>query len=159
MPRAVSSMKIFTTCSERTRNMNILVLMKQVVSDQEPGILEDGFILDRGSAGLDVNPTDCAALEHALAVKEACGGTVTVLSMGSRRAEPMLREILALPVDRVVLLTDRIPSRPQGRWPRRRGGSESLIFTFSAGGRSTGRPARSARKPAYCLGEFPASRM
>ena len=86
--------------------MNILVLMKQVVSDQEPGILEDGFILDRGSAGLDVNPTDCAALEHALAVKEACGGTVTVLSMGSRRAEPMLREILALPVDRVVLLTD-----------------------------------------------------
>ena len=53
--------------------MDILVFIKQVVSDQEPGLLEEGYTLDRSRASLDINPTDCAALEHALSIKEEWG--------------------------------------------------------------------------------------
>ncbi len=53
------------------------------------------------------NPEDLNALEAALAVKDAYGGTVTVLTMGPPNACEVLRESLYRRADRVILLTDR----------------------------------------------------
>ena len=86
--------------------MNILVCMKQVV-EIETAKMTDDFRIDRGKSKHEVNPADCAALEHALTLKEKYGGAVTVLTMGPDSAEDMLREVASLNVDKLVLLQDK----------------------------------------------------
>ena len=54
-----------------------------------------------------LNPLDANALEAAVRVKEAHGGTVTVITMGPDMAKEALRECLAAGADRAVLLSDR----------------------------------------------------
>lgn len=54
-----------------------------------------------------LNPFDRPALETALALRAALGGTVTTVSMGPPVAGAALRETLALGADRAVLLCDR----------------------------------------------------
>jgi len=63
--------------------------------------------VDRSSAGVEINPFDLNALEAAVQIKEDVGGTVTVISMGPRRAESSLRDALARGADNAVLLEDR----------------------------------------------------
>ena len=46
-------------------------------------------------------------VEEALRLREKLGGEITALSMGVPAAQRMLRDVLALGVDRAVLLTDR----------------------------------------------------
>ena len=62
-------------------------------------------ILRDGAAIL--NPFDAYAVEEALRLREKLGGEITALSMGVPAAQRMLRDVLALGVDRAVLLTDR----------------------------------------------------
>jgi electron transfer flavoprotein beta subunit len=52
-----------------------------------------------------LNPLDSFAVEAALRVRERLGGTVTALTLGPPQAEGMLREVLALGVDKGVLIT------------------------------------------------------
>jgi len=59
----------------------------------------------RSEAASIVNPFDMYAIEEALRLREAHGGTVTVLSMGPPAAEKELREALAMGCDRAVLLS------------------------------------------------------
>ncbi len=61
----------------------------------------------RAEAESIVNPFDTYAIEEALRLREAHGGTVTVLTMGPPPAEKELREALAMGCDRAVLLSAR----------------------------------------------------
>jgi electron transfer flavoprotein beta subunit len=54
-----------------------------------------------------INPYDLFAIEAALKLRDAQGGTITVLTMGPPMAEDSLRRALSFGPDRAVLLTDR----------------------------------------------------
>ena len=54
-----------------------------------------------------MNPDDKGGLELALQLKDKYGAHVTVITMGLPQAEDILREALAMGVDRAILLTDR----------------------------------------------------
>ena len=85
--------------------MRILVCLKQVPDTTEVKLSAD-FTLQRDFIAQIMNPADESALELALQLRTAHQGHVTVLSMGPRRAENMLREALARGVDQAVLLSD-----------------------------------------------------
>jgi electron transfer flavoprotein alpha subunit len=53
------------------------------------------------------NPLDLLALGHALALRDAAGGEVTVLTMGPPDARQSLEDAIARGADRAILLTDR----------------------------------------------------
>ena len=67
---------------------------------------EDGTV-NRAALPAIFNPEDLHALETALEVRDAHGGTVTVLSMGPPKASEVLRECLYRGADKAILLTDR----------------------------------------------------
>jgi electron transfer flavoprotein beta subunit len=67
---------------------------------------EDGTV-NRGALPAIFNPEDLHALETALEIRDAYGGTVTVVSMGPPKAADVLRDCLYRGADRAVLLTDR----------------------------------------------------
>ncbi len=52
------------------------------------------------------NPEDLHALEAALELRDRCGGTVTVITMGPPGASEVLRDSLYRGADRAVLITD-----------------------------------------------------
>ncbi len=54
-----------------------------------------------------INPLDLNAIEEALRIKEATGGTVTVISMGPDNTTEVLAWAYAYGVDKTVLLSDR----------------------------------------------------
>ena len=87
-------------------SMNIVVLIKQVPEIALIKVDEaaNEVVLPQGPG--TVNPFDEYAVEEALRLKEAHGGKVTVLSVGTDRTESALRNCLALGVDEAVLLTD-----------------------------------------------------
>lgn len=66
----------------------------------------DGTV-NRGALPAIFNPEDLNALEAALQVKESCGGTVTVVTMGPPGACEVLRACLYRGADRAILVTDR----------------------------------------------------
>jgi len=68
---------------------------------------EDGTV-NRAALPMICNPEDLNALEEALAIRDAHGGTVTVLTMGPPSAGEILRESLYRGADRVILITDRL---------------------------------------------------
>ena len=91
------------------RAYNSVVCIKQVPDTQKvtgDAMKADGTI-NRAALPAIFNPEDRNALEAALAVKEACGGTVTVITMGLPAAKAILREALMCGADRAVLVTDR----------------------------------------------------
>jgi electron transfer flavoprotein beta subunit len=67
---------------------------------------EDGTV-NRAALPAIFNPEDLRALETALQIRDAHGGTVTVISMGPPKAGDVLRECLYRGADRAILLTDR----------------------------------------------------
>ena len=88
---------------------NCLVCVKQVPDTKRitgEAMTEDGTV-DRASLPAIFNPEDLNALETALAIRDAHGGTVTVLTMGLPSACDVLRDSLYRGADRVVLITDR----------------------------------------------------
>ena len=87
--------------------MRIIVPIKQVPDMNQVKFDVAGGRVDRSSAGVEINPFDLNALEAAVQIKENVGGTVTVISMGPRRAVTSLRDALARGADDAVLLEDR----------------------------------------------------
>ena len=67
---------------------------------------EDGTV-NRAALPAIFNPEDLHALETALEIRDAHGGSVTVLSMGPPKASEVLRECLYRGADKAILLTDR----------------------------------------------------
>ena len=87
--------------------MKILVCVKQVPDTTEVRIDRETNTLQRQDVPSILNPFDRHALEAALRVKERCGGTVSVLTMGPLQAQEVLKECLALGADEAVLLSDK----------------------------------------------------
>lgn len=87
--------------------MKIVVCIKQVPNTTEIKIDPVTNTLKRDGVPSIINPDDKAAIEAALQLKESCGATVTVLTMGPPQAEKALREALAMGADEAFLLTDR----------------------------------------------------
>ena len=84
--------------------MRILICLKQVPDTMEVKLTGD-LTLEREFVAQVLNPADESALELGLELKEKHGGTVTVLTMGPKRAEGMLREALSRGADEAVLMT------------------------------------------------------
>jgi electron transfer flavoprotein beta subunit len=86
-----------------------VVCVKQVPDTKRITVqaMKDDGTVNRAALPAVVNPEDLNALETALAVREAHGGTVTVISMGLPKASDVLREALFRGADRAVLITDR----------------------------------------------------
>ena len=80
--------------------LNIIVCVKSVVSRAPEGRVV------RSPEFCELNPYDRPALELALNLREAHGGTVTTVSMGPESSEIALIETMALGVDRSILLCD-----------------------------------------------------
>jgi electron transfer flavoprotein beta subunit len=87
--------------------MNIIVCIKQVPETQEVRLDPVTHTLKREGIAAIINPFDLYALEEGLRVKDAHGGTVTLLTMGPPQAEAALREALGYGADAAVLLSDR----------------------------------------------------
>ncbi len=69
--------------------------------------MKDDGTVNRAALPAVFNPEDLNALEAVLAIRDACGGTVTVITMGLPKAAEILRESLFRGADRTVLITDR----------------------------------------------------
>lgn len=87
--------------------MNILVCVKQVPDTTEIKIDPVTHTLMREGVPSILNPFDAYALELALRLRDAEGGSVTVLTMGLPKAAEVLREALAVGADTAYLLSDR----------------------------------------------------
>ncbi len=85
--------------------MKILVCMKPVV-EISSAELNDDYTLDRKRSGVAVNPADCSALEQALLIKETYRAEISVVTMGAKSAEEILKQVAALDTDRLVLISD-----------------------------------------------------
>lgn len=85
--------------------MRILICVKQVPDTTEVRLSSD-LTLQRDFVAQVLNPADESALELGLSLRDAHGGTSTVLTMGKPAAESMLRECLSRGADEAVLLTD-----------------------------------------------------
>src|SRR4030043_1200674 len=90
--------------------MNILVFVKRVpdtesrirVQHETKPIAEDGL-------NFVVSPYDEYAVEEALRLREAKGGTVRVVSVGRDEAGAVLRKCLAMGADEAFLVKDDSP--------------------------------------------------
>ena len=87
--------------------MNIIVCIKQVPGTSQVEIDPVTGTLKRDGAAAKINPYDLYALETALRLKEACGGTVTAVTMGPPQAEGMMKEAFMMGVDEAFVFTDR----------------------------------------------------
>lgn len=87
--------------------MDMIVCIKQVPDTTEVRLDPVTGTLIRDGVPSIMNPDDKAGLEAALRLREQCGGTVTVLSMGPAQADKMMREAFAMGADRAILLNDR----------------------------------------------------
>jgi len=88
------------------KGLNAIVCVKQVPSPEAPlSVVEiDSKELQVRVRGLppEINPLDGTALEAALQLKEAHGGKITVLSVGDRLSEGVLRKVLAAGADELI---------------------------------------------------------
>jgi electron transfer flavoprotein beta subunit len=88
---------------------NCIVCAKQVPDTKRvtgQAMKEDGTV-NRAALPAIFNPEDLNALEEALAIRDAHGGTVTAVTMGLPSACEVLREALYRGADRGILITDR----------------------------------------------------
>ena len=91
--------------------MKILVCVKQVPDSWAEKKLTSAKVLDRESADAVLNDLDEYAVEEALRIVEAHGGseaghTVTLLSMGPERAQEALRKGLSMGADSAIHIND-----------------------------------------------------
>jgi electron transfer flavoprotein beta subunit len=95
--------------------MNILVFVKRVpdtesrirIQHETRSIVEDGL-------NFVASPYDEFAVEEALRLKEAKGGTVRVVCVGREDAIPILRKCLAMGADEAMLVRDDVPETYDG---------------------------------------------
>ena len=87
--------------------MKIIVCVKQVPSASEVKIDPQTKNLMRDGVPSILNPSDVSAIEVALRIKERCGGSVTLLSMGPPQAKQVLEYGLGMGADQAVLICDR----------------------------------------------------
>lgn len=87
--------------------MRFIVCIKQVPNTTEIKIDPQTNTLVHEGVESILNPFDAYAVEEAVRLKEAHGGTVVAISMGPNQVESTLREAVSLGVDEIILLSDR----------------------------------------------------
>jgi electron transfer flavoprotein beta subunit len=87
----------------RRETMNIYVLLKRTFDTEEKITISGGKINEDGAEFI-INPYDEYAVEEAIQVRDANGGEVTVISVGTEEAEKQLRTALAMGADKAVLI-------------------------------------------------------
>ena len=87
--------------------MRIVVPIKQVPETSNVRMDPETGTMVRSGATAVVNPLDLYAIEAALRLREAHGGSVTALSMGPPAAMKAVKEAIAMGCDDGVLLSDR----------------------------------------------------
>jgi len=89
--------------------VEIIVLLKQVPATESfIGIADDGVSIKTEDIKWVINPYDEFAVEEALRIKEAQGGSVTVVSAGQERAVEAIRTALAMGADKGILIKDPV---------------------------------------------------
>ena len=88
--------------------MNIIVCVKQVpeVADAELEINKEGTRIETEDLVMDINEWDNYAVEEAVRIKEAHGGSVTVVTLGDEDSEDVLRRALAMGADEAILIDE-----------------------------------------------------
>lgn len=86
--------------------MRIIVLIKEVPDMEKVKFDSEKGVIDRKSAGTEVNPFDLNALEAAVQLKEEKEAYVIALCMGPPQAEKSLKEAVARGADEAYLLSD-----------------------------------------------------
>ncbi len=87
--------------------MEIIVLMKQVPATESfIEIAQDEISIKADNLNWVINPYDEIAIEEAVRIKEAHGGNVTVITLGSTRAQDAIRTAMAMGVDNGILIDD-----------------------------------------------------
>ena len=87
--------------------MDIIVPIKQVPETGNVQMDPETGTMIRAGVETVVNPLDLHAIETAIRLKEAHGGTVTVISMGPPPAEKAIREAMSMGCDAGILISDR----------------------------------------------------
>lgn len=85
--------------------MNIFVCLKQTFDTEEKIVVEGGKVKEDGVRFV-MNPYDEYAVEEAIKLRDANGGSVTVVTIGPERAQEALRTALAMGADEAVLISD-----------------------------------------------------
>ena len=83
--------------------MNIYVLLKRTFDTEEKITVSNGAINEDGAEFI-INPYDEYAVEEAIRVRDAHGGEITVVTVGTEDAEKELRTALAMGADKAVLI-------------------------------------------------------
>jgi len=135
--------------------MNMLVFVKRVpdtesrirIQHETRTIVEDGL-------NFVISPYDEYAVEEALRIKEAKGGTVRVVAVGRDEAATVLRKCLAMGADEAFLVKDDAPETYDGlrtariiarAVERKLGGADLLLFGKQSVGADNGQvPAMAA---------------
>ena len=86
--------------------LNIVVCIKQVPDTTQVRIDPETNTLVREGIPAIINPFDMPAIEAAARLKEAYGGTCTILSMGPPQAAEALQKALSYGAERAILLSD-----------------------------------------------------
>jgi electron transfer flavoprotein beta subunit len=85
--------------------VEILVLLKQVPATESLiAIAGDGVSIKTDGLKYVINPYDELAVEEALRLREAQGGTVTILSVGPAKAAEAIRTGMAMGADKGILI-------------------------------------------------------
>ncbi|HEX2927996.1 MAG TPA: electron transfer flavoprotein subunit beta/FixA family protein [Ruminiclostridium sp.] len=87
--------------------MNIVVCIKQVPDTTEVRMNKETNTIVREGLQSIINPLDTYAIEEGIRIREQVGGEVTAVSMGIPSVEELLREAVALGVDKGILLSDK----------------------------------------------------
>lgn len=84
--------------------MNIVVCVKRVPLTQDVDLKIEASAkeIDKSRLAYVMNEWDSYAAEQAVLMKEKFGGTVTVVTVGARESEEILRKVLAMGADRAV---------------------------------------------------------
>jgi len=86
--------------------MKIIVCIKQVVAGDQLKFHPQTHSLVRTVEYSSLNPFDLFALEMAVQLKKEHSGSITVMTMGPKISEEVLRQALAFGADRAILLSD-----------------------------------------------------
>jgi electron transfer flavoprotein beta subunit len=89
------------------QTVEIFVLLKQVPATESLiGIADDGISIKTDDIKWVINPYDEYAIEEALQIKKAHGGSVTIVSIGSEKTVEAIRTALAMGADKGILIND-----------------------------------------------------
>src|SRR5207249_2993391 len=85
--------------------MDVLVCIKRVPATAgQITLTPDGQDIDTRYLGFTISPHEECAVEEAVRMIEAHGGTTTVLTLGPEAATDQLRDAMALGIERAILL-------------------------------------------------------